>query len=378
MRKCLKGTPCGNTCIRKSAKCRSDLSQKLSGKVTEVSEGLNAGDIFRRALVSTGTEKTPDPDNGWSAFRNQLGIQDDGDDPIDVVSAREYSQEFDEYFVPKRKFGDTVDWSKSFGPGSDLLGEGGYGIVMLAKPPPPVVVKRGDISENEVQILAKLSGKGISPKLIAAERGDEDPSEKGVFEGRVAMSRINGETASSYSDYQSKVGNTTVGDAYWSLRRKLHVSGVAHNDAHEQNVIIDSKGNARFVDFGLSQDNWKAALSESIGILRSSRLLPPSSELEKPVILKDSGDWQATKYSQFVGNSSGGLPPKGSNLEIIYSNRNAVYSRLRKLGLSNSEITQMVLTPIRSPVQRFDEGPWKKINDKVAEELIGIFYAGVK
>lgn len=378
MRKCQKGNPCGNTCIRKSAKCRVNLSTKLSGKLSEVSSGLNAGQIFQRALAPQTTEETPSLNNGWTAFRNVMGIQDEGDVPIDVLAAREYSQEFDDHFAPERKFGEKVDWSKSYGPGSDLLGEGGYGTVMLSNPPPPLVVKRGEVSENEIRILEKLKGKDISPTLISAEIGDETPIEKGMFEGRVAMTRVNGETASSYTDYNDRVGGTTVGDSYWYLRRKLHSSGVAHNDAHSQNVIIDSDGNSRFVDFGLSQDNWKAAFSESIGIFGSSRLLPYLPGSQRPSKLRGSGDWQATRYAQFTGEDSGEVPPKGSNLEKIIKNRSKVYSRLRELGVSDSEIAEMILTPIRTPEQTFETGPWTKINDKNSKELIGILYKGVK
>ena len=57
-------------------------------------------------------------------------------------------------------------------------------------------------------------------------------------------------------------------ESYVSARKKMHLKGIAHNDAHEGNFMYDFKSKkGTLIDFGLAQDNPKAALKEAIGMV---------------------------------------------------------------------------------------------------------------
>jgi hypothetical protein len=303
----------------------------------------------------------------------------------DTRRAREDSEDYDEEFESKRdagyrRFGGAYDWSNSYKEGSKNLGEGSYGFVVASKPPPDSVVKRGEITLREVKILEKLTGKGVAPDLLAAELGSKVSDEvSDLYQGRVAMARVRGSISSDFSRYGDTAGGVKVGDSYWSLRKRLHSQGVAHNDSHPENVIIGKNGEAKFVDFGLSQDNPKAAFSEAIGIFGGDRkFLPRGSVTSKP-IGKESGDWQGSRFSQFTEGSLrlGMKIPENSNLERLTRNRLNVFSSMRKLGLSDDEIADIVVGGIRRPDSDYEKGAWGKLSKGDAEELIQIFYKGV-
>jgi hypothetical protein len=369
MRKCVKGKSCGGTCINKTRKCRAKLNPSVSKQLNKI-DSLGIEWIVQKAPK----------DAGWDVFWDKMDLKPQTADTGGTAYAKVDAQEFDQDFKPKRTYGSTYDWSQSYEKGSKKLGEGSYGTVIASKPPPPLVVKRGEISENEVKILERLSGKDISPDLISAELGAKISEssafeDKGLFVGRVAMGRVPGEESSEYDSYGTKVGNTTVGDAYWSLRKRLHMEGVAHNDAHRGNVIFDETGKARFVDFGLSQDNPKASLSEAVSFLAKRRFLPTGSVTPRP--LNDrTGDWQGSRFSQFSGDGFKNVL-KGSNLETIIGNRNKVFSKLKDMGFDNNEIADLFTTGIRNTESVYRAGVWQKLTNDDAKTLIETFYEGV-
>jgi predicted Ser/Thr protein kinase len=302
-----------------------------------------------------------------------------------VLYERQDAREFDHAFTSTDKFGKDYDWSQSYESGAKSLGAGSFGSVMVSKPPPALVVKRGEVSESEVRILEKLNGKDISPRLVSAEidklhRGSRE-GDIDFYPGRVAMTRVPGKAVEDFNEYDpaygTKVGNTTLGDAYFFLRKKLHESGVAHNDAHIQNVIVDDKGKARFIDFGLSQDDPRAALSEAMGILADRRLLPQGVLLKRPLD-EHSGDRQGRKFKPYTLPMNellkGGT---GTNLEKIVRNRTKVYAELAKLGLSKDEIAELVVHELNQPISSYNKGAWSKVSKEDAMRIIPLLYEGV-
>jgi len=290
--------------------------------------------------------------------------------------------DFDNTFKPNYKTG-KYDWDSSYASGSRHLGSGGFASVVASKEPPPVVVKRGEVSENEIQILKKLKGKDLSPELIAAEMDTKSGIESkeadiDFYSGRIAMSRVSGKAAEEFNTYNDRVGGTTVGDSYWALRRRLHSNGVAHNDAHIGNVLIDDSGKSRFVDFGISQDDPRAALSEAIGVYANRRFLPAGSVTKSPVD-RQSGDWQGRRFDQFTEPLSKATEPSNkSNYARVIQNRTKVYQALKELGLSNDDIAEVVIHGIRRPLSSFNSGPWGKISKEEAMKLIQLVYQGVE
>jgi hypothetical protein len=425
MRRCSKGKSCGGTCINRNVKCRATLSPKVSKQVEEAGDiflrlvnedkkpslivqrlidALGLGPLTQREVGNDFPVLKREAERQLAELRSQPSMTDEEIDRAKrlemalmdawekhtkadrmVLYDRQDAREFDHDFIPTDKFGKDYDWSQSYESGAKGLGSGSYGNVMLSKPPPALVVKRGEVSESEVKILEKLNGKDISPKFVSAEvnkytvmarEGDIE-----FYEGRIAMTRVPGKAVEDFDDndpaYGTKVGSTTLGDAYFLLRRRLHESGVAHNDSHIENVIVDNKGKARFIDFGLSQDDPRAALSEAIGILADRKLLPQGVVLKR--VLDDfSGDRKGRKYKAYTQPIKDLL--KGgtnTNLEKVVRNRTKVYAELAKLGLSKDEIAELVVHELNQPISSYNKGAWSKVSKKDAMRIIPLLYEGV-
>ena len=421
MRRCTKGKSCGGTCISREAKCRASLTPKLSHQVENL-QGSLAGKVAKNGetnplvkdlidALALGPKATVNASSDFPSLKREAERQLAElrnkeymtDEEIDratkvekalfdtwvkhtradrpAIQERQNALEFDTEFTPTLKLGGSYDWKQSYESGSKGLGSGLYGAVIASKPPPSVVVKRGEVGENEVRILEKLSGKDITPKLISAEMNKSaEFNNAGYYPGRIAMSRVKGKPAEDFDSYESPVGNTTVGDSYYALRKKLHEQGVAHNDAHVGNVIIDDKGKARFVDFGVSQDDPRAALSEAIGVLSVRYLLPPGAMLRKP-LNENSGDFQARDNKQFYLPPSATATSKGTtpqtNLGKIIRNRIKVYTEMEKLGLNKDDIAEVVTHSLDQPLSSYNKGAWGKIGKDDAARLISILYEGV-
>lgn len=381
MKRCSKGKSCGSSCIQKSRKCSAILPGRPSKELFKVE------DLFV-SMVQEKKQPSEGGAGGWSSFLKQFEKPADEDSKTlastGTVKAREDSEDYDEEFEKSlkvfQKFGGSFDWKSSYGSGSKNLGEGSYGFVVSSKPPPDAVVKRGEVTIREIKILEKLSGKGVAPDLIAAELGkkvaDELPD---LYEGRVAMNRVRGSVSSDFSRYDETVSGIKVGDSYWALRKRLHSQGVAHNDSHPENVIVGADGKSKFVDFGLSQDNFKAAFSEAIGVFGGDRKFLPRGSVTSKRIGEGSGDWQGARFSQFTDGSlrSGSKFPPGSNLERMSTNRLKVFSEMRKMGLSNDEIADIVVTGIRQKDSIFEKGSWGKLTMNDAKRLIEVLYDGI-
>ena len=425
MRRCSKGKSCGGTCINRNVGCRATLSPNVSKQVEEAGDiflrlinedkkpsltiqrlidALGLGSLTQREIGNDFPVLKREAERQLAELRGQLSMTDEEIDRarrletalLDawgkhtnadrmVLGDRQNAREFDNEFLPTDKFGKNHDWSQSYESGAKSLGSGSFGNVIVSKPPPAEVVKRGDVSESEIKILEKLSGKDLSPELVSAEinkftimarEGDID-----FYQGRVAMSRVPGKAVEDFDDndpsYGTKVGDTTLGDSYFLLRKKLHESGVAHKDAHVQNVIVDNKGKARFIDFGLSQDDPRAALSEAMGILANRRLLPQGVLLKRP--LDDySGDRQGRKFKPYTQPMNELLKGStGTNLEKIVRNRTKVYSELAKLGLSKDEIAELVVHELNQPISSYNKGAWSKVSKEDAMRIIPLLYEGV-
>jgi hypothetical protein len=158
-------------------------------------------------------------------------------------------------------------WEESYGAGSRKLGEGSYGTAMLA-PDGKTVVKRGDIAETEASILAKVGKADLGPKLLAADidgRPAGDMPGVTMKNGRIAMGVVPGKEMGQDADINTRYGPDKISapDVYWKAMADLHRLGVAHNDAHIDNILIDNKGKGRWVDMGLAQQSPKAALAEA-------------------------------------------------------------------------------------------------------------------
>jgi len=307
--------------------------------------------------------------------------------------AREDAKDFD-FDLTKNKLTREGDkkffgWDDSYGSGAKKLGEGSYGAVIQNKD--GTVIKRGDVSNTEASIIKKLEGKDIAPKLIAADingRGTHSSEAVDIRRGRIAMGLVPGEPMGDRRPGE-KVNGVSIADAYWKARAGLHREGVAHNDMHIENVLIDNKGKGRFVDMGLAQASPKAALAEALGAFGYNRVGTPAHQ---PGV-REEGDFQVKRYKGTAAHlidrvESARTPEK--RLEAmqelakvspiaarVTSNRDRAIKQLRNIGLDNNEIATIMDHGIRNRMTTYGKGPWAKLSDEQAQSVINTLYAGI-
>ena len=188
------------------------------------------------------------------------------------------------------------------------------------------------------------------------------------------MSVVSGTPLIEMSGY-SQVGNTTAANAYWRARADLHRLGIAHNDAHPGNLLIDDKGKGRWVDMGLAHDSPHAALAEALGVLERPRGAVGVG------VAGMRGDWQGRGWAQNTGNSDGKIQLTApDNLKLMQTNHDTkVLPFLRSKGLTDDEIGIVMTHGIRQPPSSYITKPgFNKLTDNDALKAIDLLYDGVK
>ncbi len=376
-KRCKRGKSCGASCINKNKTCRVDLQQRLSDDSAKVANkvktislskpgiSLNKSSSPASAAPSTVTPAvTPAVTTAPSLPTNR------------TVEARKIADEVDDTLkkegLSSQKGDKNYDWEASKGSGSKFLGEGAYGTVTMERGSGNVV-KRGDIGSGEAGALEKIGKLDLGPRLLAAEIDGLGGNgfNPDIRIGRVAMTLVPGETIGRTREPDDKIGGQRVADAYWRARSQLHRAGVAHNDMHIENVMVDSRGKGRFVDFGMSQDNVKAALAEALGAFS----------------YKD-GDGQAKR---FKGNGGEILMKALSNpnskdpnlfnrapvLGKIWENRKRVMEEMEKDGISAFNMDLLFKHGTGKPLKSFEQGVWSEVSDAQARKYIDMLYDGV-
>jgi hypothetical protein len=266
-------------------------------------------------------------------------------------------------------------WSRTFGEKAKMLGSGMFGTAILS--PDGEVVKRGIISRTEAAIVDKVGKADLGPKLIAADIGGA-AGPKGtrvdLRNGRIAMSKVEGDTLGVLTNY----GRVRT-DAYWKARADLHRIGVAHNDMHGGNVLVDEKGKGRFVDMGLAQDNPKAALVEALGAFPGPKgksadsqfsSWGPGGNLISDVERKNITPKQKANYLAFLEEDAP-LAYKA------YTNKERAIEKLRSFGIDGEDMTKVLTTKTSTRDEKYKVGPWAKLSDKQAMEVINTLYEGI-
>ncbi len=268
-------------------------------------------------------------------------------------------------------------WSRTFGEKAKMLGSGMFGTAILS--PDGEVVKRGVISRTEAAIVDKIGRADLGPRLIAADiGGPAGPKGTGVDlrNGRIAMSKVQGTPLDMNPSRDSSKANT---DAYWKARADLHRMGVAHNDMHGGNVLVDEKGKGRFVDMGLAQDNPKAALVEALGAFPGPRGKSGDSQFSTwgpgadLIYYAGRKDISTSKREGFLEDLKEGAPIAYK----AFTNKSKAVEKLRRFGIDGRDLTKVLTTKCRTPEKKYKEGPWAKLSDKQAMEVINTLYEGI-
>lgn len=273
-------------------------------------------------------------------------------------------------------------WGESTGQDSKRLGKGQFGSVMLSST--LEAVKRGEVTSKEPAIMEKVGKAGLGPRLIAADIDGPGQQTKPGYEyrvGRMSMSVVPGEQI-GYRQPTEEIGGVKVAEAFWKARAALHRLGVAHNDMHIENVFVDDKGKARFVDFGYAQDSPKAALAEALGVFAQGGR-------EYPGAAGEGGDWQVRRWAATAGEKLKSTSNLGSQRDKeefgeelpsphrVMGNYRKVRDQLKSMGFNDNAIRSLEDHGIRSPLNTYEEGVWNKLNNEQAQQLINTLYEGV-
>jgi hypothetical protein len=287
-------------------------------------------------------------------------------------------------------------WGATTGKDSVKLGEGSYGTVLKA--PDGSVVKRGEISNEEAALIQRIGKIDLGPRLIAADingKGYMDTYGYGTASGakaidfrrgRIAMSEVPGKPMGEEAKADTKFGKVNSADAYWRAMANLHRQGIAHNDAHTDNIFIDDKGKGRWVDMGLAQASPKAALAEAFGVFRP---LKGGDDVTIPGSAKGNGNWQSRRWAGTGAVEADKAFAKGGQTwqefsqrfpvaSRVWNNQAAAVSKLEKMGLDTNEINSIIEHGIRSPMVSYNQSSgFSRITDQQAQEVLNTLYNGI-
>jgi len=303
--------------------------------------------------------------------------------------ARLDAKDHDDGLGKVRREGDAKydGWNGSYGSGARKIGEGAYGTVI--RNPDGTFIKRGDIADTEAALIKRLGEAGIGPKLIAADINGPARyhQEKGgpveMRNGRIAMGQVEGKPIGMVTAYR-EINGKPAADIYWKAMAELHRLGIAHNDAHVDNILVDSKGRGRWVDMGLAQASPKAALAEALGIFNTLK----GAEATRVPGAAGQGNWQTRRWdgtgvkAAELAREQGGLKQRMFERDLpitarVFDNRGLAQYRLMHMGLSRADVSTIIDHGIRSPLESYTKGPWAKITDAQAQEVLNILYDGI-
>jgi hypothetical protein len=367
-KKCKMGKSCGASCIPGYHVCMVDIPWALNPVITKVANQILAQRklpvvkaLAAEVQVAKPVAKVPAAKAPMAKPAAEVQVAKPTAKAPAVNLPAKAKEVYDVIDAPGFKLRDvdgskaakSIDWNAVGNPNAVQMGAGMFGAFF--KVPNGALgrnvgIKAGEIGLHEAEALKIVGKAGIGPKFIAAQHGEFGGGRYRVATGRIAMGVVQGTPLYKSPDV---VNGITTRDAYWTARAKIHRLGVAHNDTHAGNIMIDNKGVARFVDLGLAQVSRKAALAEALGGAG-----------------RTGADFQAERQLYSQG--------KGKIFNLISSNIRTVVEAMKADGLSDSDVREFQNTNIRQKDEYFNtNSSWSKITDKQAKKYIDLLYDGV-
>jgi serine/threonine protein kinase len=166
----------------------------------------------------------------------------------------------------------------------------------------------------------------------------------------------------------------------------LHRLGIAHNDAHTDNILVDKQGKGRWVDMGLAQASPKAALAEILGVFKP---LKGGDDIVSTGGGRGEGNWQTRRWPGTGVDKAELAKERGAKswkefqerfpvASRVWDNQQRVIQTLERKGLDVNEINSMIYHGIRSPLNSYNKADgFSKISDQEAQQLINMIYDGI-
>ncbi len=228
-RNCVKGVSCGNTCISALKICRKTPSEAQRRRAEEL--------------------------------RAAVGAQATTGQPSDAF-----------------EFKDETELGSPIGQGAQGKVYLGDGAVIK------YMVPGAEMGEAEISASQLMSDAGVGPRIIATSS-----NERGV--DKMAMEYLDG-----YEDYSNvfidpELQRTTITNTFAQVQA-MHEANVTHGDMHNGNVMINSAGDVRIIDYGyaeVGEITAKNQLTESIQVLTNGQFIErgmPEKDALDPVINK--------------------------------------------------------------------------------------------
>lgn len=151
---------------------------------------------------------------------------------------------------------------------------------------------------------------------------------------------------------------TKAFESLMKARKKIHLSGVAHQDMHPGNVLFDTKSNKlTVIDLGLARVDSRAALVEALGTGRGRQSFGT---------VEQAGDYQSRLLFAYFNKVSGS---KSSDMwKRFQRNRKSVVAKLDAEGAGST---------VDASIRKLPKSVTKNLTTKRALELLEELYEGI-
>jgi len=261
MKHCLKGDPCGETCIEKSDVCHSGLSEGSDGKISRM-VGVLSGGIGRRSSKKKRLEDiSPSFDDKKLSFMEKRGgkskqlasliketnnivnIKKKYKLPDTKFSKRleELNNEFDSLKSPEKGHNHEIDWEDK------PFAHGAFGEVSRSKDGKFVKKTVLEKDKKKGHKISKEEGL-ITERYIPGSKYSEDGTS-------IIMPYLGSNSVGSLLEERHSIDHITPEKVEDFLGKVIdfHRDGLSHNDLHSFNMMVDDKtGDMSMIDFGQS------------------------------------------------------------------------------------------------------------------------------
>lgn len=249
-----------------------------------------------------------------------------------------------------------------FNNSKNTLGRGAFGEARLTS---KGVVKRGWLNRTELTAMEKLGDTGVTPKLLgSAFEGDWKPNlfpGMNVRRGHLLMEKAPGEPLQKLIQFggglTEKQGARTF-ESLMNARKNIHLSGVAHQDMHPGNILLDLKSEKlTVIDLGMARVDSRAALVEALGTGRGRQSFGT---------VEQAGDYQSRSLFSYLNKLSG--ISKSETWKRFQRNRKSVIEKLIAEGAGDT---------VNASIRKLPRSVTSNLTTKRALELLEELYEGI-